>query len=93
MTDDTGGTQESCRPTKDGKQWPVALAVAFLAVLVLLVVLPFPLYWDRGFVCEHTASRKGYRQWFVGLRTNRWYSESRLEQFMLEKHPPDLTHR
>ena len=93
MTDDTGGTQESCQPTKQGKKWPVALAVVFLAVLILLVVLPFPLWRDMGFVCEHTASRKGYREWFMGLRTNRWYSESRLERFMAEKHPHDLTHR
>ncbi len=93
MTDEEGGTQENRKPMKRKKKWPVALAVVFLAVVIFLVVLPFPLCRDMGFVCEHTASRKGYRRWFTGLRTSQWYSASRLEEFMLEKHPQDLTHR
>lgn len=93
MTDDKGGTQQSAKSPRRKKKWPVVLAVAFLAVLVFLVALPFPVCRDMGFVCEHTASRKGYRRWFTGLRTSQWYSASRLEEFMLEKHPQDLTHR
>ena len=93
MTDDDGGTQQSAKSPRRKKKWPVVLAVAFLAVLLFLVVLPFPVCRDMGFVCEHTASRKGYREWFIGLRTSQWYSASQLERFMLEKHPQDLTHR
>jgi len=93
MVDDKGGTQERPKRAKQRRKWRIALVAAFLAVLVFLVALPFPLCRDMGFVCEHTASRKGYRRWFGGLRTGCWYRMSRLERFMVEKHPQDLAHR
>jgi hypothetical protein len=92
MAGENAGTPERPKPGKRGKRWRIAVA-AFLAGLTFLVALPFPLCRDMGFVCKHTASRKGYRMWFGGLRTGSWYSESRLERFMVEKYPQNLTHR
>ena len=48
---------------------------------------------ERGFICENTASRKGHREWAFGLRTDRWYEESALEQFMEEHYAGVVTHR
>lgn len=93
MAGQNAGTPERPKPGKRGKRRRIAVAAAFLAGLTFLVALPFPLCRDMGFVCEHTASRQGYRRWFIGLRTDSWYSESRLERFMVERHPQDLTHR
>jgi len=93
MTDDNGGTQQNSQSTRRRKKWLIAVGVAFLGMVVFYVSLYLPVYCDMAFICEHTASRKGCRIWFMGLRTRQWYSASQLERFMAEKHPQDLTHR
>ncbi len=50
-------------------------------------------YTDRGFICENTGSRMGYREWPFGIRTNEWYRESQLEKFMKNSHPEVFEHR
>ena len=50
-------------------------------------------YTDRAYICENTGSRKGYREWFFGAQTNRWYRASELELFFIDQHPKKLQHR
>lgn len=50
-------------------------------------------YTDRGFICENTGSRMGYREWPFGIRTNEWYRESQLERFIKNSHPEVFEHR
>lgn len=59
--------------------------------LAVVVLLSCEAYTDWRFVDAHTGSRKGYREWAVGLRTGAWYERSGLEVFMREHHPDLLT--
>lgn len=62
-----------------------------IAVVVSLCVLPLEVCRDYAFICENTGSHRGYRQWRIGLQSGRWYRESRLERFMRQQHPSELT--
>jgi len=71
-----------------------AVAGAMVAVLAFLLVLTaFPICSDWAFICENTGSRKGYREWFLGLQTNKWYEESKLEDFVKKEYPNEFQHR
>ena len=79
-----------------GGEWRVARAVVISAVAIAASVLLAPslqVCKDRGLICENTASRKGYRQWFFGAKTGHWTEPSELERFMAAKHPTELRHR
>lgn len=72
-------------------------AVYTIVILVGVVTLIFmtigPAYRDWAFICENTGSRKGYRAWFLGLKTGHWYKESKLEEFMKTNYPDILSYR
>lgn len=70
---------------------PIACMAALVALLILAI--PFPVCRDWAFIDENTASRKGYREWFFGLRTGDWYRPSAVEMFMRAQHPGDLKQR
>lgn len=62
---------------------PIALGIgAFFTVA----------YTESSFVCEYTGSRKGYDEWWFGVRTGRWYERSALEEFVRHSHPSELEH-
>lgn len=65
----------------------LAGAAAFVAMSI------GPVYRDWAFICEKTGSRKGNREWFMGLKTEHWYKESKLEGFMKTNYPDDLSYR
>lgn len=50
-------------------------------------------YTDSAFICENTGSRMGYREWPLGIRTNEWYRESKLENYIKNSHAEMLQHR
>jgi hypothetical protein len=50
-------------------------------------------YTDRAYICENTGSRKGCREWFFGVKTNKWYHVSELEKFLQSEHSEVLRHR
>lgn len=72
---------------------PVLVAVALVAIVVFLGMIPLEVCRDCAFVCENTGSHMGYRQWCIGLRSGPWRHESRLEQFVRRRHPSDLAYR
>lgn len=80
-------------PAKRLMTWGVALVIALMAIATLLAVLSVRAYTDRAFICENTGSHQGYRQWFFGFQSGRWYRESHLEQYMRREHPSDLVNR
>jgi hypothetical protein len=80
-------------PPKRWMKWRVALVVILVAIAFFIGGLSGQVYRDWAFVCENTASQKGYRQWRIGLQSGHWYRESRLEQFMRREHPSDLANR
>ena len=58
----------------------IVLSVLGLALVGLLVYgFFFIAYRDWSFICENTGSRKGYREWFFGTRTQHWQSQSSVE--------------
>lgn len=61
-----------------------------LALVLLVALVPFQTCRDWGFVDQNTGARKGYRQWFFGLRTGHWYHATALESFMRGKYPTEL---
>jgi hypothetical protein len=69
------------------------IVAAIIIVAFIFMLLPLVVYRDWAFMCENTASRKGYREWFWGTQTGQWYKQSAVEKFMLEKFPQDLKHR
>ncbi len=70
------------------------ITYAFFVVTVLAVIaLNVQAYRDWGFVCENTGSKKGYRKWILGFKTDHWYKESPLEKFMQAQAPEELDHR
>ena len=74
-------------------RWVIRLVVITLFGGVLWVATMRIAYTDRGYICENTGSRMGYREWFFGIKTNEWYYESELERFMEARHPAELQHR
>lgn len=98
--DESGMDNMERMPERSGTQrlasrgrWRVRVAVALMALVVFLGVLPLEVCWDSTFLCENTGSRKGYRVWLIGLRSRQWHHESHLEEFMRRQHPSDLTYR
>lgn len=83
------GTRQPVFP----RRWRVRIAVALMAIVVFLGVLPLEVCRDWAFICENTGSHRGYRQWRIGLQSGRWYRESRLEEFMRQQHPSELVNR
>ena len=74
------------------KQYKVGIGVVlFLALIIFL--LGFQAYRDFAFICDHTGSREGYREWRFGVTTNRRYKKSPLEDFMQKNYPDILEHR
>jgi len=68
--------------------------VVCAVILVLLLLGPSaPIYHVRGFVCVHTGSRRGYREWGWGGKTRHWERQSKLEVFMREDHPDELSQK
>lgn len=45
---------------------------------------------EWAFVDRNTGSRKGYRDWSLGLRTGAWYQESAIEVFMRSNYPAEF---
>jgi hypothetical protein len=74
-------------------KWYVAVAVALVMIVALIGGSSVQVCRDWAFICENTGSRKGYRQWCIGLRSASWYRESHLEQFLRKEHPSELAHR
>jgi hypothetical protein len=70
--------------------WACLAIIGFAGALVLF---NFQAYRDLAYVCENTASRKGFRRWFCGAETGRWYKESPVEAFMRKNYPDELTSR
>jgi len=73
--------------------WGATLLVALVVIALFIGGLWIPVCRDWAFICENTGSRKGYRQWCIGLRSAPWYRESRLELFMRKEHPAELANR
>jgi hypothetical protein len=69
------------------------ISAALVAVVIFALILPFQVCRDWAFICKNTGSQKGYRAWFLGLKTGHWYKKSKLEEFMETKYPNDLTYR
>ncbi len=73
--------------------WGTALVVVLVVIALFIGGLSVQVCRDCAFVCENTGSRKGYRQWCIGLQSNRWYHESHLGQFMRREHPSGFANR
>jgi len=79
--------------TKPRPKWTILhTAIAGFVVLAIggLVLSAFEVYEDCAYICKNTGSRKGYRQWFFGAETGRWYHESELEEFMRANYSTQL---
>lgn len=64
-----------------------------LIFIVVYFIFYHEVYRDKAFICENTASEKGYRQWPDGYISDEWYKTSSIELFMLEHYPNQLQHR
>ncbi|MGD9419262.1 MAG: hypothetical protein ACQKBU_11125 [Verrucomicrobiales bacterium] len=71
----------------------VRIVLGAVLVVVLWVSCFVIAYTDRGFICENSGSRMGYREWCFGIRTNEWQTTSKLEEFMRDQHPSVFEHR
>ena len=73
----------------------LVFGLVFLAVLAVLLLAVFGVWVcrDWAFVCEHTGSRKGYRQWRLGLKTGHWTRKSPLEAFVASQEPGAIVHQ
>jgi hypothetical protein len=69
------------------------ITIILAGVAAFVVMSVGPVYRDWAFICENTGSRKGNREWFMGLNTRHWYEESKLERFMKTNYPDDLSYR
>ena len=69
------------------------IAVSVVAAALLWLSTMCVAYTDLEFVCEHTGSVKGYREWFWGPKTKHFYRKSSLERFMEETHPDLLSNQ
>jgi hypothetical protein len=80
--------------TKQMPRW-VTVVLGVVVVLAILALLSpgLPVYRQWGFICENTGSHKGYTSWLGGIHTGRWHRESKLESFIVAKHPERLEHR
>ncbi len=69
------------------------ISVWLIVFVLMLVLFSVRAYQDWAYICENTASRKGYRVWWGGWESGHWYQASALELFMREHYPNELTHR
>ncbi len=90
MNERENAPQRWDRPQGRRKKWIAGISIAMLVVAAFAGAPFVQVYRDWAFICENTGSRKGYRQWCIGLRSGHWYHESRLEQFMRQEHSSDL---
>jgi hypothetical protein len=75
------------------KKWVRRIVILAIIIAALCASTMTVAFNDYGFICENTGSRKGYREWFFGLETNKWYRESELEAFLRTEHPESLENR
>ena len=75
------------------RRWITWIVVVILLGSMLWAATMLIAYTDRAYICEDTGSRKGFREWFYGAKTNVWYQESELECFLESDHPEMLRHR
>jgi len=75
------------------RRWAIWIVVITLLGTALWAATMLIAYTDREYICENTGSRKGFREWFYGAKTNVWYQESELERFLKSDHPEMLRHR
>jgi hypothetical protein len=68
-------------------------SIGGMLLVLALVALATPFYCDRGYICNLTGSRKGYREWFFGMETGHWQKESALDAFMQEHYSKELRHQ
>lgn len=61
-----------------------------VVVVLALVLLAVQVCRDWAFVDRNTGSRKGYREWSLGWRSDSWYQESALELFMRSDYPAEF---
>jgi len=69
---------------------PLIVVLLLIAILSALVLPAAPVCRDWAYIDRHTGSRKGHRDWAIGLRSGAWYQESALEAFMRSRHPADF---
>jgi hypothetical protein len=70
------------------------LAVGLLVALVsVLYWTGFVLFQEWEFICQNTASQKGYTELFFGLKTDEWEVRSELARFIGESYPSELRYR
>ena len=69
-----------------GRVTRIVVSLVALAVLSTLTVCH-----DRAFVDRHTGSRKGFREWWFGLRTGEWHRQSLLERRVRANRRPPPT--
>ena len=74
------------------KSWLLPGCVLAALVGSVLVVPVLQVCRDWGYICEYTGSRKGHRQWWLGIRTGTWHQESALETFIKRNYPSELDH-
>jgi hypothetical protein len=68
-----------------GLRWLITLA---LAALVLGLLVPqFSVCHDHMEIDWHSGSRRGYRTWIFGLKTNQWTRESALAKALNQHFP------
>ena len=73
-------------------RYAIITVIVPIVCVSTFVVCSVPIYQDWAFICENTGSRKGYREWFIGIKSNRWYRASALEQFMGKHYPNELNY-
>jgi hypothetical protein len=76
---------------RPAKRLVIAAGLAAVAAAVFFLA-GFQVCRDWAFICEHTGSRKGHREWFFGGRSGDWYEESKLETFVKAR-PGGVEHR
>ncbi len=73
-------------------RFSVVFIIGLMLVVALLVCSEGVVYQDCGYIDNYTGSRKGYRSWYFGVKTQHWYNTSPLESFMQDHYPDALQH-
>lgn len=73
-----------------GRVTRIVVSLVTLAVVVT-VLSTLTVCHDRAFVDRHTGSRKGFREWWFGLRTGEWHRQSLLERRVRANRRPPPT--
>jgi hypothetical protein len=73
------------------KKRPTLIFAGVVITITLALLLPaVPVCRDCAFVDRATGSRRGYREWFFGLRTGEWYRQTALEDFLGKDRPAGI---